>query len=190
MRKILKDSYDKIGICRVDNFFNLNQIERLRKYVNYVEKINPKKGEIAKYYEKGVGKKKQEILMRAEYFYDYHPGLKNLINSKKITFTYKKKISDIIKIINQSDIIIGNESGPVCLGSSLKKKVHAIYLPIHTKPESKIIYKKNIYYNAKKLGSKKIINKILKSIWIIEILLTVNQSGYIYVWEKDINNIL
>ena len=87
-----------------------------------------------------------------------------MINSNKIIFTYKKKISEIIKIIGQSDVIIGNESGPVCLGSSLKKKVHAIYLPIHTKPESKIIYKKNNYYNAKKLNSKTIINKILKSI--------------------------
>ncbi len=86
------------------------------------------------------------------------------IKSKRIIFTYKKKISDIIKLIYQSDIIIGNESGPVCLGSSLKKKVHAIYLPIHTKPESKIIYKKNKYYNANKLSSKTIIKKIIKSI--------------------------
>jgi ADP-heptose:LPS heptosyltransferase len=97
-----------------------------------------------------------------KYFLKYFPH--NLIRSKKIIFTYKKKISEIIKIINQSDVIIGNESGPVCLGASLKKKVHAIYLPIHTKPESKIIYKKNNYYNAKKLSSKIIIKKILKSI--------------------------
>ena len=97
-----------------------------------------------------------------KYFLKFFP--RDLIRSKKIKFTYKKKISEIIKIISQSDIIIGNESGPVCLGSSLKKKVHAIYLPIHTKPESKIIYKKNKYYNTKKLSSKIIINKILKSI--------------------------
>jgi len=97
-----------------------------------------------------------------KYFLKYFSH--NLIHSKKITFTYKKKISEIIKIISQSDVIIGNESGPVCLGSSLKKKVHAIYLPIHTKPESKIIYKKNNYYNAKKLSPKMIINKIFKSI--------------------------
>tara|TARA_B100000902_G_scaffold184182_1_gene176793 strand:- start:62 stop:982 length:921 start_codon:yes stop_codon:yes gene_type:complete len=97
-----------------------------------------------------------------KYFLKYFPH--SLIHSKKVIFTYKKRISEIIKIINQSDVIIGNESGPVCLGASLKKKVHAIYLPIHTKPESKIIYKKNNYYNAKKLSSKVIINKILKSI--------------------------
>jgi len=97
-----------------------------------------------------------------KYFLKFFP--RDIIRSKKIKFTYKKKISEIIKIIGQSDIIIGNESGPVCLGSSLKKKVHAIYLPIHTKPESKIIYKKNKYYNAKKLSSKIIINRILKSV--------------------------
>tara|TARA_B100001057_G_scaffold408729_1_gene423101 strand:- start:1247 stop:2167 length:921 start_codon:yes stop_codon:yes gene_type:complete len=89
---------------------------------------------------------------------------KKLIKSKRIEFTYKKRISDILKIIYQSDIIIGNESGPVCLGSSFKKQVHAIYLPIHTKPESQIIYKKNIYYNTEKLTSKKIVKKIIKSI--------------------------
>ena len=97
-----------------------------------------------------------------KYFLKYFP--RSLIKSKQIIFTYKKNISDVIKIIYQSDVIIGNESGPVCLGSSLKKNVHAIYLPIHTKPESKIIYKKNKYYNANKTNSKYIINKIIKSI--------------------------
>ena len=89
---------------------------------------------------------------------------KNLIRSKNINFTYKKKISDIIKIIHKSDIIIGNESGPICLGASLKKQIHAVYLPVHTKPESKIIYKKNKYYNTNKLSSGFIIRKILKSV--------------------------
>ncbi len=111
-------------------------------------------------------KKKNKIFVNfapnKKYFLKYFP--KNSIKSKQIIFTYKKNISDIIKIIYQSDVIIGNESGPVCLGSSLKKKVHAIYLPIHTKPESKIIYKKNKYYNANETNSKSIINKIVKSI--------------------------
>ena len=97
-----------------------------------------------------------------KYFLKYFSD--DIIKSKNIKFTYKKKISEIINIINYSDVVIGNESGPVCLGSSLKKKVHAIYLPIHTKPESKIIYKNNKYYNAKKISSKNIINKIVKSI--------------------------
>ena len=86
---------------------------------------------------------------------------KEFFKSKKITFTYKKKISSIIKIIYSCDVVIGNESGPVCLASSLQKKVHAIYLPIHTKPESKIINKNNKYYNSKKLSPKMIIKKII-----------------------------
>lgn len=111
-------------------------------------------------------KKKNKIFVNfapnKKYFLKYFP--RSLIKSKQIIFTYKKKISDVIKIIYKSDVIIGNESGPVCLGSSLKKNVHAIYLPIHTKPESKIIYKNNKYYNANKTNSKYIINKIIKSI--------------------------
>ena len=55
-----------------------------------------------------------------KYFLKYFPDY--LKSSKKIIFTYKKTISEIIKIIAQSDVVIGNESGPVCLGSSLKKK--------------------------------------------------------------------
>jgi ADP-heptose:LPS heptosyltransferase len=97
-----------------------------------------------------------------KYFLDFFP--KKILRSKNVEFTYKKKISEIIKIINLCEIVIGNESGPVCLGSSLKKKIHAIYTPKHTQPESKIINKSNNYYNTYKLTSKKIIQKILNSI--------------------------
>lgn len=89
---------------------------------------------------------------------------KENIKNRKIIFTYNKSIKEIIKIIKKCDIIIGNESGPVCLGASYKKKVHAIYLPIHTKPESKIIYKNTVYYNTSKISDSKIINKILINI--------------------------
>ncbi len=97
-----------------------------------------------------------------KYFLDFFP--KKILGCKNVEFTYKKKISEIIKIINLCEIVIGNESGPVCLGSSLKKKIHAIYSPKHTQPESKIINKSNNYYNTYKLTSKKIIQKILNSI--------------------------
>ena len=76
----------------------------------------------------------------------------------------KKKISEIIEIINQCDVVIGNESGPVCLASSLNKVVHAIYLPVHTKPESRIINSNNKYYNAKNQAPDEIINKIISSL--------------------------
>ena len=83
---------------------------------------------------------------------------------KNIVFTHKKNISQIIEIIKKCQYVIGNESGPVCLGASFRKKVHAIYLPIHTKPESKIISKKNKYYNASKIKPNFIIKKIINSI--------------------------
>ena len=94
-----------------------------------------------------------------KYFLKSFP--KKYFKSKKIEFTYKKNISEIIEIISKCDVVIGNESGPVCLASSLRKKVHAIYLPLHTKPESKIIYDKNYYYNTQKNSPDKIINKII-----------------------------
>ena len=109
--------------------------------------------------------KKRNILFinfspKKKFFFNHFKGMK----LKNIHFTYKKKISDIIKIIQRCDHVIGNESGPICLASSLKKQIHAIYLPIHTKPESKIIYKKNKYYNTEKIPSSKIIKTILSSI--------------------------
>jgi len=97
-----------------------------------------------------------------KYFLKKFPKI--ILNHKNVFFTYQKKISDIIKIINNCKYVIGNESGPICLGSSLKKQVHAIYMPIHTRPESKIIYKKNKYYNTEKLFSQTIIKKIITSI--------------------------
>ena len=58
-----------------------------------------------------------------------------------------KRIKEYLEyMIN--DYIIGNESGPVCLGASLKKEVHSIYIPIHTPPESKIINRNTYYYKT------------------------------------------
>ena len=71
---------------------------------------------------------------------------------------------EIIKIIQSCDVIIGNETGPICLASSLKKKVHSIYLPIHTKPESQIINVNNTYYNTNEISDDEIIKSILNSI--------------------------
>ena len=89
---------------------------------------------------------------------------KKIINSDKVALTYNKTISEIIQIINLSDSVIGNESGPICLAASLKKEVHSIYLPIHTKPESKIISNKTIYYNTEKESDEIIISKIMNSL--------------------------
>ena len=69
-----------------------------------------------------------------------------------------------MQVINSCDYIIGNESGPVCLGASLKKEVHSIYIPIHTPPESKIINSKTYYYNTEKENDETIINKIISQV--------------------------
>ena len=89
---------------------------------------------------------------------------KKIINSDKVALTHNKTISEIIQIINLSDSVIGNESGPICLAASFKKEVHSIYLPIHTKPESQIISNKTIYYNTEKESGEVIISKIMKSL--------------------------
>tara|TARA_Y100001970_G_scaffold188095_1_gene228788 strand:- start:54 stop:983 length:930 start_codon:yes stop_codon:yes gene_type:complete len=89
---------------------------------------------------------------------------KDIVNSNKITFTNEKGIDEVIEIINSCDCIIGNESGPVCLGASLKKEVHSIYLPLHTPPESKIISNSTFYYNTDKEDDETIINKILQTV--------------------------
>ena len=133
----------------VDSFHDQNNWP-IENYIEIIKKI----------------KKKNIIYInfspKKKYFLKYFA--KNKIDSKNIIFTYDKKISKIIEIIKDCRVIIGNESGPVCLGSSLKKSVHAIYMPIHTKPESKIIYKKNKYYNTSKLKDSEIVKKIINSI--------------------------
>ena len=86
------------------------------------------------------------------------------IPSTHLPFTNEKGIDEVIEIINSCDCIIGNESGPVCLGASLKKEVHSIYLPLHTPPESKIISNTTFYYNTDKEDDETIINKILQTV--------------------------
>lgn len=81
---------------------------------------------------------------------------------KNIIFTSKFSIRKLIKIISSCRIIIGNESGPICIGAALNKKVISIYSEKHTRPESKLISKKIKYFNSTKLSEKVIINNINK----------------------------
>lgn len=87
-----------------------------------------------------------------------------LRSSKQVKFTNNKNVGQLIEIIKKCKYVIGNESGPICLGSSLKKQVHALYIPTHTEPESKLINPKNKYYNVYKVSESKIISKILSSL--------------------------
>ena len=85
--------------------------------------------------------------------------------NKKVIFTFKNKFNTILNIINNCKFIISNESGPACLGAAMSKKVYSIYDPEHTPNlSSKIINRKIIYFNSKKLKSEKIIKKLLLEI--------------------------
>jgi ADP-heptose:LPS heptosyltransferase len=91
--------------------------------------------------------------------------LKKFFKNKKIFFTYKNKFSNIIKIINDCSYVIGNESGPACLGASMGKKVFSIYDPKYTPNlSSKIINKEITYFNSKKLIPEKIIKTLINKI--------------------------
>ena len=101
---------------------------------------------------------------KKKYFLDFFSS--EIKKSKQVSFTYHKNISEIIEIINSCNYVVGNESGPVCLGAALKKEVHSIYIPLHTPPESKIISNKIYYYNTDKEDDESIINKIIGRILV------------------------
>ena len=104
-------------------------------------------------------------------FINTSPKNIKLINSlkieplkKNIIITSMLSIKELIKIIYNCELIIGNETGPICLASALNKKVISIYNENYSKPESSIISSSNISLNATKLGNKKVLNFILKAI--------------------------
>ena len=66
--------------------------------------------------------------------------------------------------MNSCKYIIGNESGPICIGASMKKKVFSIYYPKHTFKSSKTIYEKVKFFNTDVENSNYIVSKIIKSL--------------------------
>ena len=85
-------------------------------------------------------------------------------NKKKIIFTHSLSFDDLIKSMNSCSFVIGNESGPICIGAALKKNVISIYYPKHTNKSSKTIYNKVKFFNSDKTSYKKIIMNIIKMI--------------------------
>ena len=83
-------------------------------------------------------------------------------NKSNIIFTYKKNFNKVLQIVQKCNYIIGNESGPICVGAALQKKVLSIYNPLTTPKSSKTIYKKVKFINSKNTNSKTIHKKILK----------------------------
>lgn len=143
------NQYKKKIMVSVDSHHNQNDW-KLENYVNLINKLIKRKYFV---YINFKSKKFSKSMFPTSF-----------VNSKKIEFTNKKNITELIKVIKKCEYIIGNESGPICLGSSLKKKIHALFIPTHTEPESKLINPRNKYYNVFKNSEKKIINKILNSI--------------------------
>jgi len=93
--------------------------------------------------------------------YDFSSKIKN---NKNIIFTYKEKINKIVKLINECDVIIGNESGPICIGAALNKKVYSLYSKKFSRPESRPISKNIKYYVFNDINSKLITKKIIINI--------------------------
>ena len=173
-QKILKYTLD-LKLAKKDNSFLLTKQKpkiyketKQKKIFIVIDSHHDQNNWPTKYFIQIIKKivKKNKIYInfspKKKYFLKYFPS--ELIKSKNIEFTYKKRISEIIDIIYSCDVVIGNETGPICLGSSLEKQVHAIYTPLHTMPESKIINKKNKYYNTYLQKPDIIVKKILNSL--------------------------
>ena len=79
-----KNEYQKFGFCKIENFFNKDLCKKLKIYSNEIKYQKPVPKNVMKYYEKSISNRKKNILMRAEFFYDFHIGLRNLIENKKI----------------------------------------------------------------------------------------------------------
>jgi len=90
--------------------------------------------------------------------------IKTFQKNKKIKFTYLYNFKNLIKTMNNCKYIIGNESGPICIGAALNKIILSIFYPKHTPQSSKTINKKVKYFNTDLVSSQKIITKIIKII--------------------------
>ena len=144
----LKKNYKKNVFLNIDSFHNQNNWGQ----ENYLKLIS------------GLLEKKYKL------FINFSPRNKekfNLVlnkfkNKSNIIFTYKKDFNKVLQIIQKCNYMVGNESGPICVGASLRKKVLSIYNPITTPKSSKTIYKKVKFINSRNTNSKTIHNKILK----------------------------
>ena len=105
-------------------------------------------------------------------YINFDPGkvknFQDVINTfrrnKTINFTYSVNFNEILKIMNSCKYIIGNESGPICIGASMRKNVFSIYYPKHTFKSSKTIYRKVKFFNTDIENSNYIISKIVNNL--------------------------
>ncbi len=134
----------------VDSFHNQNNWGE-QNYLKLINKITHKKKKLFINFSPRNKKKFRSIISV-------------LKNKPNVEFTYNKNFKSVLKIIRECDYIIGNESGPICLGAAFKKKVLSIYNPNTTPKSSKTIYNKVSFINSTKLNNLFIQKKILKFI--------------------------
>ena len=144
---------EKKVFLSIDSHHNQNNWKE-DYFIKFLDKLLIKK-KIKKIYVNFSPNKKNE----------FQKILKKFSKNKKIYFTYREKFEKIITIINNCSYVVGNESGPACLGASMGKNVFSIYDPKHTPNlSSKIINKKITYLNSKKLNVNSIIKKLISKI--------------------------
>ena len=144
---------EKKVFLSIDSHHNQNNWKE-DYFIKFLDKLLIKK-KIKKIYVNFSPNKKNE----------FQKILKKFSKNKKIYFTYREKFEKIITIINNCSYVVGNESGPACLGASMGKNVFSIYDPKHTPNlSSKIINKKITYLNSKKFNVNSIIKKLISKI--------------------------
>ena len=163
-------------------FFKKNSINNLSKYLIKESKNRFLKLKIIKNYSLNIKATIKENLKKNIFIsIDSHHDQNNweeenyilLINKINKLNSFRKiyinfapnklyKFKKILKTILKSKYLIGNESGPTCIGASFKKETISMYDPKHTPNlSSKIIYNKIKYINTSKYKTCEIIKKIV-----------------------------
>ncbi len=134
----------------IDSFHNQNNWGE-QNYITLINNIIKKKGKL--FINFSPRNKKKFLSM-----------ISLMKKKSNIEFTYNKNFKYVLKTIRDCSYIIGNESGPICLGAAFRKKVLSIYNPKTTPKSSKTIYNKVSFINSSKLKNAAIQKKIIKFI--------------------------
>jgi ADP-heptose:LPS heptosyltransferase len=156
IRETKKNYTNRKFKCRIKIFFNIDSHHNHNNWG--VKNFNYLITECLKYSSKiFINFSPKNIKMKSNFS-------SNVKNNKNVFFTYKEKISKIIKLISKCDVIIGNESGPICIGASLNKNVYSLYSKKFSRPESIVISKKIKYYVFNDKNSNVILKKLVTNI--------------------------
>jgi ADP-heptose:LPS heptosyltransferase len=150
IKATIKKNLKKNIFISIDSHHDQNNWEE-ENYILLINKIN-KLNSFRKIY----------INFAPNKLYKFKKILNHFENKKNIFFTYNYSFKKVLKTILKSKYLIGNESGPTCIGASFKKETISMYNPKHTPNlSSKIIYNKIKYINTSKYKTYEIIKKIV-----------------------------